>query len=168
MDNFNTNTDNREEWLPPPEIIKALGEFDLDPCYLPPDQRPWDTAKTMYWKDLNGLAQDWSGRVWLNPPYGKKTFDWMKKLADHGNGIALIFARTETIGFQREIFGKADAIFFFKGRINFYFVTGEKTGACNAPSCLVAFGQSNLDAIKSAKLSGYLVYLKDREGDYGR
>ena len=30
--NFNTNTDNKEEWLTPPEIIQALGTFDLDPC----------------------------------------------------------------------------------------------------------------------------------------
>jgi len=30
--NFNTNTENKDEWLTPPYIIKALGEFDLDPC----------------------------------------------------------------------------------------------------------------------------------------
>ena len=30
--NFNSNTDNNDEWLTPPYIIKELGEFDLDPC----------------------------------------------------------------------------------------------------------------------------------------
>lgn len=40
---FNTNTENKEDWLTPPEIIQKLGEFDLDPCV--PDNRPWDTAR---------------------------------------------------------------------------------------------------------------------------
>jgi hypothetical protein len=36
----------KDEWLTPPEIIKSLGEFDLDPCS--PINRPWDTAKNHY------------------------------------------------------------------------------------------------------------------------
>ena len=35
-----------DEWLTPPEIIKALGPFDLDPCS--PITRPWDTALKHY------------------------------------------------------------------------------------------------------------------------
>ena len=46
--NFNSNTDNNDEWLTPPYIIKELGEFDLDPCSPHPDKRPWDTE--MYWQ----------------------------------------------------------------------------------------------------------------------
>ena len=46
MRNFNTNTDNHDEWLTPPEIIRALGPFDLDPCA--PVNRPWDTANDHY------------------------------------------------------------------------------------------------------------------------
>lgn len=30
----------KDEWLTPPQIIKALGGFDLDPCS--PINRPWD------------------------------------------------------------------------------------------------------------------------------
>ena len=41
--NFNTNTKNNGEWLTPPYVLDALGEFDLDPCS--PVVRPWDTAK---------------------------------------------------------------------------------------------------------------------------
>jgi len=123
--NFNTNTENEEQWLTPPELIKALGEFDLDPCSPHPDIRPWPTAKTHYHKEQNGLCQIWEGRVWCNPPYGRETFKWLKRLAEHGNGIALIFSRTETIGFHEEIWNKADALFFFKGRIRFHKVTGE-------------------------------------------
>ena len=34
---------SKDEWLTPPEIIQALGHFDLDPCS--PIDRPWPTAK---------------------------------------------------------------------------------------------------------------------------
>ena len=74
--NFNTNTENHDEWLTPPEIIKALGEFDLDPCS--PVNRPWDTAKKHFTKFDDGLNKEWDGRVWVNPPYGRETFKWLE------------------------------------------------------------------------------------------
>ena len=64
----NTST-GKDEWLTPPEIVKSLGEFDLDPCS--PIERPWDTAKNHFTINDNGLIQNWFGRVWCNPPYGK-------------------------------------------------------------------------------------------------
>jgi hypothetical protein len=48
------------------------------------------------------------------------------------------FARTETKGFHREIWERADALFFFEGRLRFYHVDGSQGGSANAPSCLVA------------------------------
>lgn len=157
--NFNSNTENKEEWLTPPEIIESLGEFDLDPCAPHPDVRPWDTAKVHFYKEMGGLDKRWFGRVWCNPPYGRSTFDWIEKLSEHGNGIALIFARTETKGFHREIWNKADAIFFFKGRLKFHHVSGEQGGTANAPSCLVAYGINNVFALEECGLEGKLIYL---------
>ena len=160
--NFNTNTDNNDEWLTPPEIIKALGEFDLDPCAPHPDKRPWNMAKRHYHKEMDGLKQQWFGRVWCNPPYGREAFRWLEKLHDHGNGIALVFARTETIGFHEQVWNKADAIFFFKGRISFYKADGKKPNAldrANAPSCLVAYGLDNSHSLKNSKLKGKLINL---------
>lgn len=141
MKNFNTNTKNNDEWLTPPEIIKSLGEFDLDPCS--PVNRPWDTAKVHYSILDDGLKMPWEGRVWLNPPYGKDTFKWMEKLSVHKNGIALIFARTETRGFHEQIWSKAHSVFFFKGRLSFYYVDGTKGTAANAPSCLVSYSRND-------------------------
>ena len=159
--NFNTNTLNNCEWLTPPEIIQALGLFDLDPCS--PINRPWNTAEQHYTIEEDGLSKEWYGRVWCNPPYGRQTFRWVNKLAEHGDGIALIFARTETNGFHDEIWRKADAVFFFRGRINFYYVDGTKSDRANAPSCLVAYGENNIlriqEAIMSDKLKGRLVVL---------
>src|SRR6185503_8425133 len=87
------------EWLTPPEIVKALGPFDLDPCA--PVVRPWDTAAKHYTTAEDGLSQPWEGRVWLNPPYGPHAAKFLAKLAKHGNGIALTFARTETLAFVK-------------------------------------------------------------------
>lgn len=149
--NFNTNTSNNDEWLTPPEIIKALGTFDLDPCS--PVNRPWDTAKAHYTIEDNGLVQPWNGRVWLNPPYGKETFLWMAKLAAHKKGIGLIFARTETKGFHREIWQKAHSIFFFEGRLRFHYVTGEQGQAPNAASCLISYSLEDSNEIATALLA---------------
>lgn len=158
--NFNTNTDNNDEWLTPPEIIHALGEFDLDPCS--PSKRPWHTAKAHYSLPDNGLLAPWRGRVWLNPPYGRETFEWIEKLSLHEEGgIALIFARTETKGFHRFIWQRAHSVFFFEGRLSFYYVTGVKAGAANAPSCLVSFTAQDSEAIKNSKLKGKQVFLNN-------
>jgi hypothetical protein len=83
----------------------------------------------------------------------------MSKLADHRSGIALIFARTETIGFHKEIWRKAAGIFFFEGRIKFYHCDGTEGDTANAPSCLVAYSQEDFDSIKRSGLSGKAVTL---------
>lgn len=33
---FQRSVNYSDEWYTPPEIIEALGEFDLDPCAAPP------------------------------------------------------------------------------------------------------------------------------------
>ena len=156
---FNTNTENKQEWLTPKYITDALGEFDLDPC-SPAERRPWDTAQT-HWgieseHPVDGLSAEWFGRVWCNPPYGKETFKWMNKLAKHGSGIALIFARTETIGFHEEIWQKAHSLMFFKGRLKFCKVDGTMGDVANAPSVLVSYSDYDTEVIKQALVSGKL------------
>lgn len=121
-------------WLTPLEIIEKFGEFDLDPC----GQLNHQTAKTIYTE--NGLDQKWFGRVWLNPPYSE-VGKWLDKLAQHGSGIALVFARTDTKWCQR-IAPKADSVFFPAGR--FTFLNGDKSlpkWSCGAPSMFLAFGE---------------------------
>lgn len=117
---------------------------------------PWDMAKTHYTREDDGLSLPWQGRVWLNPPYGTKTFIWLEKLAEHKSGIALIFARTETKGFHAQIWDKADALFFFRGRLRFHYVSGEKGGTANAPSCLVSYSKKDTASIEKAFSDGLL------------
>jgi len=151
--------DGKDIWLTPPEIVKSLGIFDLDPCAAV--DQPWQTAKRHFTIVDDGLKQTWFGRVWMNPPYGSEAKKWLKKLVDHGNGMALIFARTETQAFFDYVWDKADAILFLKGRITFYNRDGTKAPNCSgAPSCLVAYGKENVDALKQCGLEGKLLVLK--------
>ncbi|MBN9214664.1 MAG: adenine methyltransferase [Microbacterium sp.] len=146
-------------WLTPPGIIDALGTFDLDPCAAP-SPRPWPTADRHLELPTDGLAADWEGRVWCNPPYGAQTWAWLSKLATHpGGGIALIFARTETSGFVREVWGKAAGVLFLHGRLHFH-ADGRRAAAnSGAPSCLVAYGSWAADRLRGADLEGTFVSL---------
>lgn len=144
-------------WLTPRPVLTALGPFDLDPCSAP-DPQLWPTAAHHYTLPVDGLSQRWFGRVWVNPPYGQQAWRWLAKLADHGNGVALVFARTETAGFVREVWGKADAVLFLHGRLHFHHANGVRAGAnSGAPSCLVAFGRNNVEALRTSGLNGSLV-----------
>ena len=96
-------TAGKEEWLTPRHVIEALAPFDLDPCAS--IVRPWPTAAMHYTIEDNGLAKPWAGRVWCNPPYGSQTGRWLARLRDHGDGIALVFARTETRSFFDAVWG---------------------------------------------------------------
>lgn len=148
-----------DEWLTPPEIIRACGEFDLDPCA--PIIRPWEMAKNHFTIQDNGLKKQWKGRVWCNPPYGLEAEKWLRKLANHGNGIALIFARTETKMFFTEVWHKANGIFFFKGRLYFHYVDGSKARSnSGAPSCLIAYGENNANTLKELEIEGKYIDLK--------
>lgn len=152
-------TTGKEDWLTPPEIIKSLGSFDLDPCS--PMPRPWDTAAKHYTLADNGLRQPWEGRVWMNPPYGNESSKWMERLAHHGNGIALIFARTETATFFPWVWEHASSILFIKGRINFYTKEGRRGGTAGAPSVLIGYGGGNTAALEQCGIKGHLVRLRD-------
>lgn len=148
-----------DEWLTPPHILSALGSFDLDPSS--PVNRPWDTAADHYTVEDDGLSKEWTGRVWLNPPYGLVAALWLKKLSEHGNGIALIFARTETRMFFEWVWNKADAVLFIEGRLFFHRVNGIAAKAnAGAPSVLVAYGKQNADALMNCKISGKFIKLK--------
>ena len=152
------------DWLTPPHIFKALGFFDLDPCAS--EDQPWETAYRMISPPENGLTARWKDgeRVWLNPPYGKETYQWLNKLSTHaGGGIALTFARTETQGFFESVWGRAHSILFLSKRINFHVpVTGER-GKSNAgsPSVLIAYSERDANMLKASNLNGAYVRLVD-------
>lgn len=149
----------KDEWLTPPGILRALGEFDLDPCA--PVRRPWPTAAEHLTLLDDGLSKPWNGRVWCNPPYGREAERWLARCADHGNAVALIFARTETGMFFRRVWESADALLFIQGRLHFHHVDGSRAKAnAGAPSVLVAYGEGNVKSLKESGISGRIVTLQ--------
>ena len=155
---FEKSTNTTVEWLTPPELVRMLGKFDLDPCT--PQNPPFLHAKCNYNIEDDGLKKEWFGRVYMNPPYGKGMDKWIEKLKKHGNGIALIFARTETRCYFDHIWDYADAILFVKGRIRFYNVDGEQKGTPGAPSVFVAYGKENAIALERSGIIGKFIRLK--------
>lgn len=148
-------TDQSDTWLTPISILEKLGEFDLYPCT--PEVMPWETAKKRYTKKDDGLIQPWDGRVWMNPPFGKEAAKWLEKLSNHGNGIALVPARTETKMFFDHVWGKADAVCFIKSRPHFHYADGTRAPFnSGAPICLIAYGFVNEVALFNSGL-GYVV-----------
>lgn len=155
---FERCENTKVEWLTPPELVKQLGEFDLDPCC--PIDAPFYHATNHYTIIDDGLSKEWKGRVCLNPPYGRGMELWLEKLKYHGNGIALIFARTETKCFFEHIWHDADAILFVKGRIKFYHVSGVQGGTPGAPSVFIAYGKENAIALQNSGIEGRFLSLK--------
>lgn len=153
----------KEEWITPKYIIDAFGYgfFDLDPCAAV--KQPWSCARGAYTIEQNGLIKKWYGNVWLNPPYGNKTGKWLSKLAEHGSGIALIFARTETRDWFEHIWQKATAILFIEGRLYFHHVNGEVAKSnSGAPSALIAYGKDNAQALLKCGIKGKVVFLDQK------
>ncbi len=149
---FERSEKTKVEWLTPPDLVSKLGAFDLDPCS--PINPPFVHAINNFTVDDDGLSKDWFGRVYMNPPYGRGMELWLEKLKYHGNGIALIFARTETKCFFDHIWSHADALLFVKGRIRFYHVSGIQAGTPGAPSVFVAYGKENALALKNSGIAG--------------
>lgn len=80
-----------DEWYTPPEYIalarEVMGGIDLDPASNDLAQQ-WIQARQYFTFDDDGLAMRWTGRVWLNPPYGKYIRRWTDKaVSEFQNGF---------------------------------------------------------------------------------
>lgn len=164
------------DWETPHDLFDKLwdefGGFDLDPCctvrhhtahrilgnggqiYVP-DKGAWEGGRDI----IDGLAQPWHGKVYMNPPYGRGIGQWVEKAIDEVYiyrraelVVALLPARTDTKWWQGHVLisckavdtgvphknydlieGDADEVRFLPGRLKF-------SGAENAapfPSAIV-------------------------------
>ncbi len=126
-----------DDWATPQDLfdeLNAVYRFQLDVAAS--DQN----AKTerYFTKEQDGLAQEWTGRVWCNPPYGRAIADWVKKAFEshHQNGATIVMllpARTDTKWFHD--YAMRGRVQFLRGRLKF---GGSKTAA-PFPSMLVFF-----------------------------
>lgn len=150
-----------DSWITPKHLIEKLGPFDLDPCAAIP--QPWPCATRCLTVNDDGLSLPWAGFVWMNPPYGRALGLWLKKLAEHDNGIALVFARVETRAFFDAVWGKASCLLFLRGRITFAYPDGSfpRNGAnSGGPSVLIGYGSEAAIRLRKNSELGAFVDLK--------
>ena len=137
---------NTVEWYTPPSLFEAMGvQFDLDPCH-PVEPLDWVPAKRTFNIYDDGLLQRWQGNVFCNPPYGRETQAWLEKMAAHGEGIALVFARTDCKWFHKAM-ETCTGILFLKGRVAFVPSDDRPTGGSGAGSVLIAWGLDNASVL---------------------
>lgn len=126
-----------DKWATPQSYFDAVDSefrFTLDACATA------DSAKceAYYSPSDDGLAQEWMGVVWCNPPYGREISSWLKKAvisaAMGATVVCLIPSRTET-AWWHDIVMNASEIRFVRGRLKF---GGAKYNA-PFPSALVVF-----------------------------
>jgi phage N-6-adenine-methyltransferase len=130
---FSSKTDL---WATPQDFfdkLNALHGFELDVCATP------DNAKCNKYFTVadDGLAQQWLGVCWMNPPYGRDIKAWMKKAYESSlNGakvVCLVPARTDTQWWHD--YAMKGQIEFIKGRLKF----GGHKDSAPFPSAVVVF-----------------------------
>lgn len=146
-----SNNSGENEWYTPPEYIEAarevLANIDLDPASNP-KANEWIRAAHYFTKDDNGLAYDWRGRVWMNPPYAQPLItEFCEKLVEEyragrvTEAIVLVNNATETRWFQA-MARPASSVCFPKGRIRYFDATGKPANTPLQGQAFVYFGKN--------------------------
>jgi phage N-6-adenine-methyltransferase len=125
------------EWATPQSFFNKLTEvfnFEIDLCASKQNAK----CNKFYTEEDNGLAQDWLGICWMNPPYGSDIGAWVKKAyesAKQNNAtvVCLLPARTDTKWWHN--YCKDAELYFVKGRLKF----GGSKNAAPFPSAVVIF-----------------------------
>lgn len=142
-----------DEWYTPPEMFAALNcEFDLDPCSPGKDHRYCTVpAKRAYTKMDDGLLQQWSGFVFMNPPYGGRNghVPWIDKFLDHGNGIALVRSYTSA-GWFHDYAVNAEIMLFPRGKTKFIRPDGSVGKSPGHGVVLLGVGLKAIAVLKNA------------------
>ena len=131
------------DWETPQYFFEKLNKkykFDLDAAASDENHK---TEK--YFTEKNSaLDNEWHGNVFVNPPYGRKIGDFVKKayeehLRDSDRFVVMLIpARTDTQYWHNYIQGKA-TVKFIKGRLKFE-NNGVQKDAAPFPSALVIYG----------------------------
>ena len=160
-----SHNSGENEWYTPPEYIEAarciMGGIDLDPASSKEANKVIGASQIFTLED-SGLDADWSGRVWLNPPYSQPQIgQFCARLISHiyagkvTQAIALTNNATETAWGQL-LLGVADAVCFLRGRVRFY-RPGGKVGAPLQGQMLCYFGANTDDFRAAFKSMGVVV-----------
>jgi phage N-6-adenine-methyltransferase len=125
-----------EMWATPQEFFdkyNAQFEFKTDVCASPENAK----CAVYYTEAMDGLAQEWSGACWMNPPYGRAIKVWMRKAYESSLSgatvVCLVPARTDTAWWHD--YAVRGDIEFIRGRLKF----GGHKNSAPFPSAVVVF-----------------------------
>lgn len=131
---FTDNTNGISEWGTPPRFFAELDRefgFTLDVCATKDNAK----CQKFFTKEQDGLAQEWTGTCWMNPPYGRTIGQWLRKAAEsRATVVCLVPSRTDNFWWHQWVM-MADEIRFVRGRLRF---VGAGDGA-KFPSAIVIF-----------------------------
>jgi site-specific DNA-methyltransferase (adenine-specific) len=127
------------EWETPADLFNELdrifGGFTLDPCATPQNAK----CTRFFTRADDGLAQAWTGKVFMNPPYGREIGKWVGKAWTESLSGALVVcllpARVDTRWWHE--YAKKGHVYFLRGRLKF----GSSVNSAPFPSVLVTFGK---------------------------
>ena len=126
------------EWAMPQDLFDKLNAqyfFELDVCATPENAK----CARYYTQEQDGLQQKWEGRCWMNPPYGRKIGQWVKKAYESSlqgaTVVCLLPARTDTAWWHDFCIAHAAKITFLRGRLKF----GDAKHSAPFPSAVVLF-----------------------------
>lgn len=116
------------------QLVERFGGFDLDPCADDENHK----APRYFTRADNGLSQEWTGRVFMNPPYGRVIGEWMRKAWESSQTTAelvvcLVPARVDTAWWHD--YATRGEVEFIRGRLKF----GDLRNSAPFPSALVVF-----------------------------
>lgn len=139
---FSSKTDL---WATPQEFFDRLNyvfRFELDVCALPENAK----CQRYFTPDVDGLAQDWRGICWMNPPYGKEIGAWVEKAyrsskENLATVVCLLPARVDTRWWHN--FCALGEVHFIRGRLKF----GDSKDSAPFPSAVVVFRPTVQDAL---------------------
>lgn len=134
-------------WRTPGRIFADLDTefgFTLDPAASAPIRPDIE----WFGEDEQGLWREWSGRVFVNPPYGRVIADWMRKIVLERERcdviVALVPARTDS-AWWHDYAMQADEIRFIRGRLSFEGVDAPKGHNAPFPSVLLVYRGSHAE-----------------------
>jgi hypothetical protein len=163
-----SNNSGENEWYTPPEYIEAaratMGIINLDPAS---SEIANETvrASAFYGIEDNGLAQDWHGNVWMNPPYAQPAVaEFCQKLVDScvtGDVVqacVLVNNATDTAWFHT-LLTVATALCLVKGRIHFLDPNGDPSGAPLQGQIVLYAGENVLKFAEQFKPFGPVLHV---------
>ena len=127
------------EWETPQglfdELDRIFGGFTLDPCATAENAK----CTRFFTKENDGLIQAWTGKVFMNPPYGREIGQWVRKAwTESLKGtlvVCLLPARVDTRWWHE--YAKKGHVYFLQGRLKF----GSSLNSAPFPSAIVTFGK---------------------------